>query len=341
MTFRVAVGQFRELHDEDLAFARQIGVSGIGINKPNFEAPAWVAVLGKQFPASAAARPPMQRWEALDLLTIRNYVESAGLTLECIEGVPRNFIDKAMLGLPGADEQIANFCHTLRSMGQAGIRVLGYNWIPDQVWRTTRSLPGRGGSKVTAYDHAQAARIRTGALPPRSEAEMWENYTRFIHAVLPVAEAAGVMLALHPDDPPVAELDGVARIMRGPEAFARALEIGNSPMHGLNFCMGCFGQMGPDQVYAGLERFGRAGKLVYVHFRNVMGALPCFSEAFVDEGSTDVVRCLRILRDVGFEGFLIDDHVPHMVDDTVWGHRGRAFATGYIKGMVRMLDAPG
>ncbi len=341
MAIRVSVGQFRELHDKDLAFARQIGASGVGINKPNLDSPAWTALLGKQFPASAAPRAPMQRWEAMDLINIRTYVENAGLTLDCIEGVPRNFIEKAVLGLPGRDAQIENFHYTLRSMGRAGIRILGYNWIPDQVWRTTRSGVGRGGAKVTGYDHALAEPVRSGALPPQSEAQMWDNYSYFIRAVLPVAEEAGVTLALHPDDPPVPELDGVARIMRSPEAFARALAIGDSPNHGLNFCMGCFAEMGPTEVYEGLERFGRAGKLVYVHFRNVTGPLPCFAESFVDEGATDVVRCLKILRDVGFDGFLIDDHVPHMVGDTVWGHRGRAYATGYIKGMVRVLEALG
>ena len=169
MAIRVSVGQFRELHDEDLAFARQIGASGVGINKPNLDSPAWTALLGKQFPASAAPRAPMQRWEAMDLINIRTYVENAGLTLDCIEGVPRNFIEKAVLGLAGRDEQIENFHHTLRSMGRAGIRILGYNWIPDQVWRTTRTGVGRGGAKVTGYDHALAETVRTGSLPPLTE----------------------------------------------------------------------------------------------------------------------------------------------------------------------------
>ena len=246
-----------------------------------------------------------------------------------------------MLGLPGRDEQIENYRHTIRSMGQAGIRVLGYNWIPDQVWRTTRSGVGRGGAKVTGYDHARAAGIATGSLPPRNDAQMWANYEYFIRAVLPVAEEEGVVLALHPDDPPVAELDGVARIMRSPEAFTRALEIGDSPSHKLTVCMGCFAQMGPAQLYDGLRRFGAAGKIAYVHFRNVRGCLPCFSDAFVDDGEIDIARALTILRDVGFDGFIMDDHVPHMAGDTVWGHRGRAYATGYIKGMCRMLEALG
>ena len=108
MKFRVAVGQFRELRDEDLAFARQIGVCGIGVNKPNLESPAWTAVLGRQFPANAAPRGPMQRWEAADLVTIRSYVEDAGLTLECIEGVPINFFAKSKLPDPPRGEEVGD-----------------------------------------------------------------------------------------------------------------------------------------------------------------------------------------------------------------------------------------
>lgn len=339
MKFRVAVGQFRELADEDLIFARQLGVEGLTINKPNLESPAWIKVLNKQFPASTAPRPPMAKWDFLDLLHIKTYVEGHGLKLEAIEGVPRNFIEKAMLGLPGADEQIENFKHTIRSVGRAGIPILGYAWIPDQVWRTAKAAQGRGGAKVTAYDHALVDGVRTGDGPVVSEEAMWANYEKFIRAVLPVAEEVGVKLALHPDDPPVPVLDGVARIMRSPAAFERALAIGDSPNHGLDFCMGTWAQMGVDIMFDAMERFGRRGKILYIHFRNVSGCVPKFAECFIDEGDVDVVKAIKLLIDVGFDGFVIDDHVPHMVDDTVWGHRSRAYATGYIKGLCRAFGA--
>jgi mannonate dehydratase len=224
-------------------------------------------------------------------------------------------------------------------MGAAGIPVLGYNWIPDGVWRTSRAAPGRGGAIVTGYDHADGARVQTGNMPARSEAEMWENFAYFIRAVLPVAEQAGVRLALHPDDPPVDVLDGVARIMRSPAAFRRALEIGDSPAHGLNLCLGTCAEMGGDAVMQCIRDFGPSGKIVYVHLRNVQGSLPRFHEAFIDEPGFDPVAALRLLRDVGFDGFIIDDHVPHMVNDTLWGHRSRAYNTGVIRGICLALEA--
>jgi mannonate dehydratase len=337
---RIVAGQFRELSQADLVFARQIGCSGVTVNKPDFDSPAWVAFLNKEFTAASGPRAPTRRWSALDLAQLRAAVEAHGLALSCIEGVPRNLLDKAMLGLPGAEEQIEDFKATLRAMGQAGIPVLGYNWIPDGVWRTAKAAHGRGGALVTGYDDAVGQRVATGGLPTRSEAQIWTNWEQFIAEVLPVAEAAGVRLSLHPDDPPVPVLDGVARIFRSEAAFARAMAFADSPYHGLAFCTGAFGQIGAAPMMAALRRFARAGRIHYVHLRSVHGALPRFEEAFIDEGSVDPVAVLRELLEAGFDGFVIDDHVPHVEGDTVWGHRSRAYATGYIAGVLRTLSQP-
>jgi len=336
---RVVAGQFRELTQADLVFARQIGCAGVTVNKPDLDSPAWIAFLNTQFTATAGPRAPKRSWSALDLVQMRAAVEAHGLTLDCIEGVPRNWLDSAMLGLPGADEQIAAFQATICAMGQAGITVLGYNWIPDGVWRTAKAAHGRGGALVTAYDDTIGQRISTGLLPVRDEPAMWANWERFIEAVLPVAEAAGVRLSLHPDDPPVPMLDGVARIFRSEAAFARAMAFADSPNHGIAFCTGTFAQVGAEPMMSALARFAKAGRVHYVHLRSVAGALPRFAESFIDEGAVDPVAVLRLLRDAGFEGFVIDDHVPHLADDTVWGHRSRAYATGYIAGILRALGA--
>jgi mannonate dehydratase len=334
---QVVAGQFRELAHADLAFARQIGCAGVLVNKPDFDSPAWVAFLNRQFRASAGPRAPMRRWPALELAQLRAAVEAYDLALVGIEGVPANLLDKAMLGLPGAEEQIEDFKATLRAMGQAGIPVLGYNWIPDGVWRTAKAAHGRGGALVTAYDHAIGNAISTGNLPLRDEAQMWANWEHFITEVLPVAEKAGVKLSLHPNDPPVPMLDGVARLFRDEAAFSRAMTFADSPMHGVCFCTGTFAQTGVSSMLQSLRRFARAGRIHYVHLRSVSGALPRFSEAFIDEGTVDPVVVLRELLDAGFDGFVIDDHVPHVEGDTVWGHRARAHATGTIAGILRAL----
>lgn len=316
-TMRVAIGQFSELTDEMLRFAKQLGVSGIVLNTPKI--------------------PGEKRWEFMDLLRLRVQCEEYGLRLEAIENTPIRFYDKAMLGLPGRDEQIEHYCETIRNLGRAGIPILGYHWMPNGVWRTSRTAFGRGGARVTAFDLdlVQNAPLTHGRV--FTEEEMWQNYAYFLRAVVPVAEEAGVKLALHPDDPPVPMLGGVARIFRNFEGFRRAMELVPSPNSGLDFCIGSWSEMGPG-VREAIEYFGQRGKIFYVHFRDVQGHVPKFQECFLGEGNQDVVELMLTLKRVGFTGFLIDDHVPRLVDDTEWGHRGRAHATGFLQGLLLAIQ---
>jgi mannonate dehydratase len=162
-----------------------------------------------------------------------------------------------------------------------------------------------------------------------------------MRAVIPVAEAAGVKLALHPDDPPVEMLGGVARLFRHVEGFKRAHAITPSTAWGLDLCLGCCSEMpgGALNVMAMIEQFGPLGKIFYVHFRDVQGTVPSFQECFLGEGNCDPATVLLALDRVGFTGFILDDHVPALVDDTPWGHRGRAHAIGYLQGMLNMMAA--
>jgi len=314
-TMRVALGQFNQISDERLRFAQQVGVGGVLLNTP--------------------ALPGDQHWEYHHLVRLRTGIEEYGLRLEAIENTPIHFYLKAMLGLPGRDEQIEQYQTTIRNMGKAGIPVLGYHWMPNSVWRTSAMTPGRGGARVTSFDLSLVSDAPLTHERIYTEDEMWENYTYFMKAVLPIAEEAGVTLALHPDDPPVASLGGVARLFRNFAGFKRAMEIADSPNSGLDFCMGCWSEMGPGVLEA-INYFGTRHKIVYVHFRDVQGVVPKFQECFLGEGNVDVVEAMRAFKKSGFTGFMIDDHVPHMVDDTDWGHRGRALATGY---MLALLDA--
>ncbi|WP_051231957.1 mannonate dehydratase [Kaistia adipata] len=343
MTIRVAVGQFNELTDEKLRFAAQIGASGIQMNTPKL--------------------PGEHRWEEADLRALVEKTEAAGLKLEAIENVPVHFYHKAMLGLPGRDEQIENYCATIRAVGAAGIPVLGYHFMPNSVWRTERSAPGRGGAGNTQFDmavvdaagsieelraflptslgHQSAMPLAEPGTVLIDEETMWANYTYFMEAVLPVAEAAGVKLALHPDDPPVPMLGGVARLFYRPENFKRAYEISKgSAAWGLDLCLGCCSEMpgGKDAVREMIEFFAPKGRIIYIHFRDVQGTVPNFIECFIGEGNFDPGEVMALLMQNGFDGFLLDDHVPQMDGDTAWNHRGRAHAIGYMQGLIRMAQ---
>ncbi len=339
---RIGLCDSGELSDENLTFARQLGLTSVRSGTP------WEWLPGER------------QWEYEDLLRLRQRVESFGLKYEAIENVPQHFFDKVMLGLPGRDEQLEHYCATIRNMGRAGIPILGYHFMPNAVWRTSRTTPGRGGAHVTSFDMAlvgrTAAREQRAFVQNASPAidemwaavdeltvsaeQMWENYAYFLKAVLPVAEAAGVRLALHPDDPPVPTLAGIARIFISVENFKRAYELSNgSPSWALDLCLGCCSEMpgGAANVRAMIEYFGPKGRIAYVHFRDVQGSVPTFAECFIGEGNYDAAATLRLLKESGFRGFLLDDHVPHMVGDTPWGHRGRAHAIGYMQGLLAAL----
>jgi mannonate dehydratase len=130
----------------------------------------------------------------------------------------------------------------------------------------------------------------------------------------------------------------VARIMNSFEGFQRAMRIGDSPNHGLNFCIGCWSEMNCAMVPQVIRHFAAQGKIFYVHFRDVLGEVPKFREAFVDEGNLDMFEMMKLLREVGFTGFMLDDHVPHMVNDSGWASRSRAYAIGQMNAMLKILN---
>jgi mannonate dehydratase len=319
LPMRVGLGQFSEMTEERLKFVKQCGCDDMLLNTPRL--------------------PGQHRWEFQDLVMLRTEAENAGLRLMALENVPIHFYDQIMLGLPGREEQLANMAETVRNMGRAGIPILGYHFMPNSVWRTSRSTPVRGGATATAFDMelVKDAPLTHGRV--YTEEEMWANYDWYLERILPVCEEAGVRMALHPDDPPVTSLGGIPRLFRSFENFARALERHPSPMHGLDFCHGCWSEMrGGEGVLDAIRYFGTRGRLFYIHLRDVVGRAEKFTEVFLGDGNSDPVTVVKTLKEVGFNGFIIDDHVPHMVDDTPWCHRGRAWSTGYIKALVDAVN---
>ncbi|MCC2628853.1 MAG: mannonate dehydratase [Thermomicrobiales bacterium] len=209
-------------------------------------------------------------WEFLPLLRMKTRFADAGLTLEVIEtGFP--WLHAAKLGLPGADEEIERCCTLIRNLGAVGVPVVCWNWMAGFNWmRTSTTTFSRGGALVTSYDHAlmrDAPHTPTGEV---SDDTLWETLRRFMERVVPVAAEAGVKLALHPDDPPISPIRGMARILRTPEAMRRAIELAPSPHNGITMCQGTFATMGAD-IPAEIRDFADRGALHFVHFRDVRG----------------------------------------------------------------------
>jgi mannonate dehydratase len=319
LPMRAGLGQFSELTGERMSFVKQCGVDDIVLNTPKL--------------------PGKQRWEYKDLVALRTRSAAAGLRLISIENVPISFYNKIMLGLPGRQEQLENMGQTVRNLGRAGIPILGYHFMPNSVWRTSpRKI--RGGAVATAFDLKEAQSRPLSFGRRYTELQMWDNYDWYLERILPVCEEAGVRLALHPDDPPVPELGGVARLFRNFENFKRAMQIHDSPMHGLNFCHGCWSEMrGGACVLDAIRFFGQRDKLFYVHLRDVRGGADNFTECWLGEGNCNILETMQTLNEVGFRGIMLTDHVPRMAGDTAWSHRGRAYTVGYMKAVLQVLES--
>lgn len=279
-----------------------------------------------------------------DLLKACDRIESFGMRLSVLEGyLP---IERLKVGLDDGTEMAA-MKSLFRNMQKAGISLLCYNFMAGTDWvRTRLDAPERGGAKVTAFDLAEVKKAMslTGNAHPISRDSitadaLWRNLETFLRELVPVAEEAGVTMCMHPDDPPLDELLGKARIMNSVENFERLVDLVPSPSNAICFCQGSFATMGVD-IPSSIRRLGRHIK--YVHFRDVRGNPESFAETFHDNGPTDMHAAMRAYREIGYQGPLRPDHVPQMYgeDDGEPGYTmlGRLFAYGYIRGLMHATE---
>ena len=184
-----------------------------------------------------------------------------------------------------------------------------------------------------------------GGEPPTSagdvsEAEFWERIDHFLERVVPVAESNRVRLACHPHDPYTPPgYRGVTRVLGTVEGMKRFVSMHESPYHGLNFCQGTVSEMLDDpgrEIYDVIRWFGERGKIFNVHFRNIRGGKLDFMEVFPDEGSVDMVKALKVYRDVGYPYMLMPDHVPQISGPDPQG-TAFAYCYGYIRALLQSI----
>ena len=283
-------------------------------------------------------------WALQDLVKLRISVENYGLKLSAIENVPVDFYDHIMLNGPKRDQQIDNMITTVRNMARAGVPIFGYHWMPSGTWRSPPTSI-RGGAVATAFNYEAARKMPFTHGRQYTEEEMWENLEYWINIITPVAEEEGIRLGIHPCDPPAHELGGIPQLFSSYDNYRRYLDIYPSDNCAIEFCQGTVSEMFDsegDALYEFIAEMVQKHKVLYVHFRNVSAPNPeDFHEEFINTGHVDMYRAMKAYSDNGYDSFFIDDHVPLTHEDSEGGHRGRAFANGYIQAMIEAVSKQG
>lgn len=267
--------------------------------------------------------------------------KAAGITPLVVEPMPNIVHDHIKRGDSLRDESIEKVLKMIPWLAENGFRDICTNFMAEVGWyRTTSTLPERGGALVTGFD-LKEAKIAPGLTI--GEEALWENLTYFLKAVIPQCEKYGIRIALHPDDPPLKKLGNLSRILISKENVQRAIDIVPSDCLGITMCQANFVAMG-ENVYDCISHFGKQNKIFFVHFRDIAGTVECFHETFHDNGQTDMVRALQCYRDTGFDGAIRIDHVPTMAGEVNgrpgYETAGRLYAIGYLRGLAEAIGYP-
>ncbi|QNM09812.1 mannonate dehydratase [Wansuia hejianensis] len=308
--------------------------------------------------------PAGQVWSRESIWNLKKRVEAAGLAFEVIESVPVH--EDIKLGKSDREQYIANYQENIRRLGEAGIKCICYNFMPVFDWTRTqldKMMPD--GSTALVYYEEQLKKMdpMTGelALPgwdasytkdslkkvfdeykQLTEEDLWKNLEYFLKAVIPVAEEAGIKMAIHQDDPPW-PIFGLPRIIRDEKSLDRMLALVDSPANGLTFCTGSMGASPANDVVYLVDKYSAMGRIHFMHMRNVKRLDHGFEEAghFSACGSLDMTAILQVLYKNGFDGYIRPDH-----GRMIWGEEGRpgyglydrALGAAYINGIWETLE---
>jgi mannonate dehydratase len=289
-------------------------------------------------------------WSVEGLTRLKDRVASFGVTLDMVplplssSEISSSESPAVMLATADRDRQIDDICQMIRNAARAGIPGVKYNLTFIGVPRTT-ATQGRGKARYSTFVYAEAKQDPPLTAAGRIDVDTyWERITYFLERVVPVAEEYRVRLGCHPQDPgmpPGKGWRGIETVLGSVEGLKRLVSIKESPYHGLNFCQGTVSEMlakPGEEIFDVIRYFGSRGKIFSVHFRNIAGGFLNFRETFIDDGDVDMLKAMRVYKEIGFDGMMMPDHVPQIEGDT--GQvQAFAFAFGYIKALVAAVSA--
>ncbi|RSD27019.1 mannonate dehydratase [Mesobacillus subterraneus] len=310
-------------------------------------------------------KPVGEVWEKEEIKAEMDYIQSFGFHGEVVESV--NVHEAIKLGNEDRERYIENYKQTIRNLGEFGVKVICYNFMPIFDWTRTdlfKELPD--GSTALFFEKAKVenqdpqelidtvssasdltlpgwepeklARIKElfAAYENVTEEDLWENLGYFLREILPVAEEAGIKMGIHPDDPPWS-IFGLPRIMTGRASLEKLLSISDSPSNGITFCTGSLGANPENDMVAIAKEF--AHKSPFAHIRNVKiyenGDFIETSHLTTD-GSIDIKGVVKELADIQYDGYVRPDHGRHLWGEVCrpgYGLYDRALGIMYLHGL--------
>lgn len=253
--------------------------------------------------------------------------------------------DLHILRRPGAE---AEYDEVARARAQASFEAMDQDDVDHLVYVIASALPGSTTEPLTipAFRDrlAMYARIDAGTLR--------RHLAAFLGAVAPIAEALGVTLTLHPDDPP-RPLFGLPRVASTAEDFAAVFEAVPSRANGLCLCTGSLGARVDNDLPGMARRFGP--RIAFAHLRATKREPDgSFYESDHLDGDVDMIAVLRALlaenrrRPPGEAILFRPDHGHRMLDDLASGKRtnpgytaiGRLRGLAELRGAIRALESP-
>jgi len=259
-----------------------------------------------------------EAWTVEGLSKLRDTVASHGISLDMVPlpmssseisraELPAIYLDKS----PERDRAIDDICQLIRNCAKAGIMQVKYNFTLIGIPRSG-TAKGRGPSRYSEFVYERAKQDPPLTIAGKVDADTyWERITYFLERVVPVAEEYKVRMGCHPQDPGVPKGSGwrgVDAVLGSPDGLKRFVSIKESPFHGLNFCQGTVSEQlerPGEQIFDVIRYFGSRKKIFSVHFRNIEGGFLNFRETFIDNGSVDMLKAMRVYKEVGYDGMLM------------------------------------
>ncbi len=310
-------------------------------------------------------KPAGDVWEKAEIKEEIEYIQSYGFHTDVVESV--NVHESIKLGNENRMKYIENYKETIRNLAEFGVKVICYNFMPVFDWtRTEMFHPLKDGSTALFYEKAKVDQIDPQELiqtvakssdltlpgwePERleriselfeayknvNEEQLWENLAFFLHEILPVAEACGIKMAIHPDDPPWS-IFGLPRIITGKASFEKLIQISDSPSNGFTLCTGSMGANPENNMVEVAKEY--ANRSPFAHIRNVkIYENGDFEETshYTQDGSIDVKGVVEALHNQDYKGYVRPDHGRHIWGEVCrpgYGLYDRALGIMYLLGL--------